>query len=109
MLPLIEVINSSFRNAYELGTHIAFDEATIKALGKRVPAKMYNPMKPHKWGIKLFMTCCGSTGYCYKFEPYKGKYDSEGVINTNNTTGPKALIRNMKEFAYSKRFVYCDR
>ena len=106
--PLIDVFNSTFTSAFELGTHISFDEATIKATGKRVPGKMFNPMKPHKWGIKLFMTCCGETGYCYKFEVYKGKKDRNGDPTTL-ATGPAALIRNMKEFAHSKRIVYCDR
>ena len=106
--PLIETFNATFKNAYELGPHIAFDEATIKALGKRVPAKMYNPNKPHKWGMKLFMTCCGETGYCYKFEVYKGK-NNEQNENSNISTGPSALLRNLKEFAYTKRIVYCDR
>ena len=105
--PLIDVFNATFTSAMELGTHISFDEATIKATGKRVPGKMFNPMKPHKWGIKLFMTCCGETGYCYKFEVYKGKKDRNG--DATLSTGPAALIRNMKEFAHSKRIVYCDR
>ena len=103
--PLIEILNSTFKSAYELGAHISFDEATIKATGRRVPGKLFNPMKPHKWGMKLFMTCCGETGYCYKFEVYKGKHNGSEAM----CTGPAALLRNMKEFAYSKRIVYCDR
>ena len=106
--PLIQTFNATFRSAYELGRHIAFDEATIKATGKRVPGKMFNPMKPHKWGIKLFMTCCGDSGYCYKFEVYKGKKSAHSK-EANMSTGPAAIIRNMKEFAHTKRIVYCDR
>ncbi|DAZ96920.1 TPA: hypothetical protein N0F65_012023 [Lagenidium giganteum] len=34
-------------------------------------------MKPHKWGIKLFMVCCAASGYCFKFEVYKGKKRQE--------------------------------
>ncbi|XP_050063055.1 piggyBac transposable element-derived protein 3-like [Aphis gossypii] len=33
--------------------------------------KQYLPMKPHKWGYKLFVLC-GSSGYAYDFEFYTG-------------------------------------
>ena len=104
---LVETLNETFKSIYVLGRGIAFDEGTVKALGRRVPAKMFNPMKPHKWGIKLFMTCCAETGFCAKFEVYKGKVDRDG--NAALATGPIALYRNMKEYAYTNRVVYCDR
>lgn len=31
--------------------------------------KQYLPMKPHKWGYKLFVLC-GTSGYAYDFELY---------------------------------------
>lgn len=37
--------------------------------------KQYIPMKPHKWGYKLFMLC-GSNGFAYSFEVYTGKQDN---------------------------------
>ncbi len=103
----VDTLNRSFASVYSLGRNISFDEGTIKATGRRVPAKMYNPMKPHKWGIKLFMTCCASTGFCRKFEVYKGKVDRNG--NESLATGPIALYRNMQEFANTNRVVFCDR
>ena len=53
------------------------------------------------------MTCCAESGYCVKFEVYKGKVDRDG--NTANATGPIALYRNLEEFAFTNRVVYCDR
>jgi len=37
--------------------------------------KQYIPMKPHKWGYKLFMLC-GCNGFAYNFEVYTGKQDN---------------------------------
>ena len=35
--------------------------------------KVYNPDKPHKYGIKAYMICDSHTGYCVKFKLYTGK------------------------------------
>lgn len=34
--------------------------------------KQYMPMKPHKWGFKLFVIC-GTSGFSYDFEIYSGQ------------------------------------
>ena len=106
--PLIETLNSTFISAYELGRYVSYDEAMIATLSKRVPCKVYNAMKPHKWGIKLHMVCCAETGYCTKFEVYKGKYDKKGNINEDKS-GPASLIRNVKHLSYTNRVIFCDR
>jgi hypothetical protein len=33
--------------------------------------RQYNPMKPHKWGFKIFTI--GWRGYVVRFEVYEGK------------------------------------
>ena len=91
---------------------MSFDEATFACISKYLPGRIFNPLKPHRYGIKAFMTCCAVTGYCYKFEFYQGKsnYCSDFEANTNEKqSGPSALIRNMKEFKNTYRIVICDR
>jgi hypothetical protein len=34
--------------------------------------KQYNPMKPHKWGFKIYVLA-GTSGFLYNFEFYTGK------------------------------------
>ncbi len=53
--PLVHVLNRMFEKAVELSGSVSYDEATIATVSKYVPCKVYNGMKPHKWGIKLHM------------------------------------------------------
>ena len=115
---VIDKINEAFKSAFRLGCDISFDEATMASKCAFLPGKVYNPLKPHKFGLKLFMTCCAQTGFCYKFEIYQGKdhykedsmSDNTGSLRCDDTrTGPAALLRAMVEFSGSHRTVYCDR
>ncbi|DAZ99826.1 TPA: hypothetical protein N0F65_001335 [Lagenidium giganteum] len=45
---LVDALNKTFSSSFAIGKAISFDEGTIRCFGSRVPAKMYNPMKPHK-------------------------------------------------------------
>ncbi len=44
---------------------ICLDEA-IEPYKGRTTLKVYNPCKPHKWGIKLFVTTCIKTAFTLK-------------------------------------------
>lgn len=47
----------------------AVDESTIGFKGC-VAFKMYNPQKPTKWGILIYVLADCATGYICCFEPY---------------------------------------
>ena len=51
--------------------NIVIDESTISFKG-RSQYKMYNPQKPHKWGLRVFTMADCKTGYLCAFEPYYG-------------------------------------
>ena len=51
--------------------NIVIDESTIAFKG-RSQYKMYNPQKPHKWGLRVFTLAHCKTGYLCAFEPYYG-------------------------------------
>lgn len=51
--------------------NVAVDESTISFKG-RTEFKMYNPQKPHKWGLRVFSLADCNTGYLCAFEPYYG-------------------------------------
>jgi hypothetical protein len=106
--PLIHTLNRTFENAIELGGVVSYDEATIATVSRYVPCKVYNGMKPHKWGIKLHMVCCAETGYCSKFEVYKGKFMKDGTLS-DCPSGPSSLLRNVKYLSHSRRVIFCDR
>ena len=67
---LIDTLNKTFKETYELGRHVSYDEMTIESSSRYIPSIQFNPLKPHKWGLKLHSVNCGVTGYCHKFEVY---------------------------------------
>lgn len=46
---------------------MSFDEGTYPFKG-RVKFKVYNPMKPNKFRIKLYQVCKTKSGYCVGFD-----------------------------------------
>lgn len=58
------------------GQHIAIDESTVGFKG-RVAWKMYNPQKPTKWGLRVYVLADSETGYICAFEPYYGRQTTE--------------------------------
>jgi hypothetical protein len=96
--PVVTKLNETFGAALELGTHCSFDEGKIPSKSRYLPARTYDPLKPKKWGLKLFMLCCSSTSFCTRFEVYGCE-----------KAGPEALIRNVRHLKNSKRIIYCDR
>ena len=49
--------------------HLSFDEATCPFKG-RLRFKVYNPMKPTKYGIKIYEVCKSESGYLLGFIVY---------------------------------------
>ncbi|GFW35998.1 piggyBac transposable element-derived protein 3 [Trichonephila clavipes] len=65
--------------------HLSIDEK-ICSTKVRHYTKQYLPIKPHKWGFKLFVLC-GISGFAYKSEIYSGpqenneKYRQKGELD----------------------------
>jgi len=60
-----------FEELYSPGENIAIDEGMIAWRGN-LSFRVYMPDKPDKFGVKLFMLCDSSNGYCPRFEIYHG-------------------------------------
>lgn len=67
--PVIESLSKTFLSV-PMEEMLAVDEQ-ICATKTRHHLKQYLPLKPHKWGFKLFILS-GTSGFCYKFEIYTG-------------------------------------
>ena len=63
---------------YVSGAHYAVDETMVKFKG-RLSFRQYLPMKPIKWGVKLWTLCESETGYTVNFQVYTGKDQQRGV------------------------------
>lgn len=70
--PLIEHIKNKCKLFYTPGNYVSVDESTISFKGK-ISFRVYNPQKPNKFGMKVFVLSDSENGYMYDFLPYFGK------------------------------------
>lgn len=64
-------LRMKFEEVYSPGENIAIDEGMIAWRGN-LSFRVYMPDKPDKFGVKLFMLCDSSNGYCSRLEIYHG-------------------------------------
>ena len=69
--PIIEHLKEKFMSNYQLHQNISIDEGTLKWKG-RLRFKVYNPMKPIKYGIKSYILADSESSYCYEVNTYEG-------------------------------------
>lgn len=62
---------TKFNDLYYPGENLAIDEGMIAWRGN-LSFRVYMPNKPDKFGVKLFMLCDSSNGYCSQLELYHG-------------------------------------
>lgn len=60
---VVTTLKKTFALGYNVGPVIAFDEAIIPTRSRQNSTRQYLPQKPHKWGTKFFVACCGETAY----------------------------------------------
>lgn len=65
--PLIDHLNKKF-STVAMEEHLSIDEQMCSTKVRHY-MKQYMPMKPHKWGFKLFVLS-GVSGFAYEFEIY---------------------------------------
>ncbi|KAE9282244.1 hypothetical protein PR003_g27457 [Phytophthora rubi] len=80
--PVLQALEKTFRRGYRLGPRISFDEGTIPNRSKFNPIRVYNKDYPHKYGTKVYMTCCADSGYCSRIEVYLGASDESKKAQT---------------------------
>ena len=76
----VDMMQRNFHTKYRPGKELSLDESTCPFKG-RVHFKCYNPKKPNRFHIKLFMVSEPSTGYICGFEVYTG--DASGQSQGN--------------------------
>ena len=73
--PVLEQMNTLFPRYYKGSSHQAIDESMVKTRS-RDSMRNYCPMKPSKWGFKIWSRCDSKfpeRPYLIQFEPYLGK------------------------------------
>lgn len=69
---LLDTLLRTFAQGWSPGMNLVIDESCIAYKG-HLKMRQYNPKKPAKHHIKVFILCCAETGYCLSFEIYTGK------------------------------------
>ncbi|XP_069184253.1 piggyBac transposable element-derived protein 4-like [Procambarus clarkii] len=68
---IITYLTNKFGSYYVPNQALSLDEGTMSWRG-RLSFKVYNPNKPDKYGVKLYMLAEVGTGYIIDFEVYSG-------------------------------------
>ncbi|MCO5573528.1 hypothetical protein L7F22_027299 [Adiantum nelumboides] len=71
LVELEERLNYTFQKHYNVGKCVTtVDERIIPSKCKLNPCRVYNPKKPHKFGIQVWNLCDSTMGYNYAFQSY---------------------------------------
>lgn len=98
-------VNNCKQN-YNMSYYVTVDEK-LEAFRGRCPFRQYMPLKPNKYGIKIFALCDAKMFYTYNLEVYVGT-QPEGPFSRDNTG--MAIVQRLCEPIYgSRRNVTTDR
>ncbi|KAG6591110.1 uncharacterized protein IUM83_11254 [Phytophthora cinnamomi] len=100
---VVDQLQSTFAAGYKVPPVLAFDESMIPSQSRFNITRQFMKDKPHKWGTKLFMTCCADTAYCFRLEVFCGTEQQADELGGDDPTkysadpnsGPTAVIRNL--------------
>ncbi|KAK1343328.1 hypothetical protein QTO34_016107 [Cnephaeus nilssonii] len=76
----LSYLEMKFRERFCPGRETAVDEAVVGFKGK-IHFITYNPKKPTKWGIRLYVLSDSKCGYVHSFVPYYGGITSETLLH----------------------------
>lgn len=108
----VRIIKEKCKIFYNPGPKISVDESTILFKG-RVVFRVYNPNKPTKFGLKVFVLSDSSNGYVYDFNPYYGKQnvlaDPDLLKTTQTVTALCDSLVKDPQNPPSGQHIYVDR
>ncbi|GAQ88445.1 transposase [Klebsormidium nitens] len=80
LMPLLNHMEETFPRFYNPTQFVTFDERMIPLRNRGCPVRVYNPKKPHKFGVELFCAVDSVTFYCYFQWVYdKVKVEGDGL------------------------------
>ena len=88
----IDYIDGKFREHFTPDREISIDESVIKFKGK-ISFLTYNPKKPTKWGIRIYVLSDSHTGYIYAMLPYYGSVSTEILIRPDLPVSSRIVLQ----------------
>ena len=83
-LLLVGSLKTKFSLLYCPSQTISVDECMIPYRSRR-SCECYDPSKPIKWGIKVWMACDAKSGYAYNLDVYSATEKDFVELNTVNS------------------------
>ena len=88
---VIDYVTARFLQYYHPGPNLSADESTVPSKG-RIAFKVYNPMKPTKWGLRVYDIACALSGYVLALIPYFGKATTITLGNATHKFNTRIIL-----------------
>lgn len=72
----LNYLTTQFQALYEVNGFVTIDESVVKFKG-RLAFRQYLPLKPTKWGVKVWVMAESTTGYVTNFQVYTGREETQ--------------------------------
>lgn len=109
---VVDYVESKFLEFYSPSQYVCVDESTVNFKG-RVVFKMYNPQKPTKWGLRIYVIADSTNGYVCGLIPYYGSVTTKSLIHPELTFTSRIvlqLINKVQSVTNEKGYhLYTDR
>jgi hypothetical protein len=67
---VIDCVQKTFKRGFICPNVLSFDEGILPSQSAFNGTKTFMKNKPHRWGTKMFLTCCARTAYCLRCDAY---------------------------------------
>ena len=99
-------LKERFQAVWTPRCHILIDEGTIPFKGN-IQFKVFNPMKPDKYGIETYTVCDSTNSYCLVFDMYVGQTDVAPPVSKYDKTHD-LVISLLQRYTEKGYIVYMD-
>ena len=106
--PLVAKFVANFQKFYVLNREVASDESMIGFKG-RLSFKIYNPMKPVKWGVLARTQADSQRGYLHIINLYFGKENDTAASVTDVSKTSQSVLNLVAPILGRGYHVFCDR
>ena len=105
----MKMVMGNLTKNWGAGERITIDESMIKYMGRSICFIQYNPKKPIKHGIKVFVICCAITGHPLAWEVYCGKeVKTDNLLGGSSSSVCDRLIRASGLQGKTGRILFTD-
>ncbi|XP_020297799.1 piggyBac transposable element-derived protein 4-like, partial [Pseudomyrmex gracilis] len=88
----LDYIDSRCRENFVPGVQLSVDESIVKFKG-RITFITYNPKKPTKWGIRIYVLADANIGYIQTILPYYGSFTTEKLLRPDRPISTRIVLQ----------------